>query len=73
MRPIHGASPLPTVALLMCTPGLAAAEPPAPSSLASLIADVADANQRLQALGAAVQSEQECVNNASVDVPPARL
>lgn len=71
MRPIHGASPLLTLALLLCTPGLATAEP-APSSLAALIADVADANQRLQDLGAAVQGEQETVNKAIVDVQTAR-
>ncbi|MET0901344.1 MAG: peptidase M23, partial [Mycobacterium sp.] len=71
MRPIYGASPLLTLALLLSTPGLAVAEP-APTSLASLIADVADANQRLQELGAAVQSEQEGVNKALVDVQAAR-
>jgi cell wall-associated NlpC family hydrolase len=71
MRPIYGASPLLTLALLLSTPGLAVAEPP-PTSLASLIADVADANQRLQELGAAVQREQESVNKALVDVQAAR-
>jgi peptidoglycan DL-endopeptidase RipA len=71
MRPIHGASPLLTLALLLSTPGLAVAEP-APTSLAALIADVAEANQRLQDLGAAVQSEQESVNKAIVDVQTAR-
>lgn len=72
MRPIHGASPLLTLALLLGTPGLAHAEPPAPSSLAALIADVAEANQRLQDLGASVQSEQEGVNKAILDVQAAR-
>ncbi|WP_199253332.1 NlpC/P60 family peptidoglycan endopeptidase RipA [Mycolicibacterium mengxianglii] len=72
MRPIHGASPLLTLALLLSTPGLALAEPPAPSSLAALIADVADANQQLQDLGAAVQSQQEGVNKAIVEVQTAR-
>jgi peptidoglycan DL-endopeptidase RipA len=72
MRPIHGASPLLTLALLLSTPGLAVAEPAPPSSLAALIADVADANQRLQNLGAAVQGEQESVNKAIVDVQSAR-
>lgn len=72
MRPIHGASPLLTLALLLSTPGLAHAEPAAPNSLAALIADVADANQRLQDLGASVQSEQESVNKAILDVQTAR-
>lgn len=71
MRPIYGASPLLTLALLLSTPGLAVAEP-APTSLAALIADVAEANQRLQDLGAAVQSEQEGVNKAIVAVQSAR-
>lgn len=72
MRPIHGASPLLTLALLLSTPGLAHAEPAAPNSLAALIADVAEANQRLQELGASVQSEQEGVNKAILDVQTAR-
>jgi cell wall-associated NlpC family hydrolase len=59
------------LALLLSTPGLAHAEP-APTSLATLIADVAEANQRLQDLGAAVQSEQESVNKAILDVQSAR-
>ncbi|GFG60000.1 peptidoglycan endopeptidase RipA [Mycolicibacterium murale] len=73
MRPVHGASPLLTLALLLSTPALAHAEPaPAPSSLAALIADVAEANQRLSELGAAVQTEQETVNKAILDVQTAR-
>ncbi|MGB3484397.1 MAG: peptidase M23, partial [Mycobacterium sp.] len=72
MRSSYGASPLLTVALLLCTPGLATAEPPAPSGLAALIAEVAEANQQLQDLGAAVQSEQEGVNKAILDVQTAR-
>jgi cell wall-associated NlpC family hydrolase len=72
MRPIHGASPLLTLALLLSTPGLAHAEPAAPTSLAALIADVAEANQRLQDLGASVQTEQEGVNKAILDVQTAR-
>ncbi len=62
------------VALLVTTPGLAGADPgpTAPSDVAGLIADVADANQRLQELGAAVQSRQESVNKAIVDVQNAR-
>jgi cell wall-associated NlpC family hydrolase len=54
-------------------PGLAQAEPgPGPNTIAGLIADVADANQRLQDVGAKVQAEQESVNKAIVDVQTAR-
>ena len=71
--PSRGLSPLLTLAMLMSTPGLASAAPgPSPDSLAALIADVAEANQKLQNLGAAVQSEQEGVNKAIVDVQTAR-
>jgi peptidoglycan DL-endopeptidase RipA len=73
MRRIYGASPLLTLALLLSTPGLAAADPETgPPALAALIADVANANQKLQDLGAAVQSQQESVNKAIVDVQTAR-
>jgi peptidoglycan DL-endopeptidase RipA len=73
MRRVHGASPLLTLALLLSTPGLAFAEPDTgPPALAALIADVASANQKLQDLGAAVQSQQESVNKALVDVQTAR-
>lgn len=60
-----------TVALTLTIPGLAHAEP-APNTLAALIADVAEANQRLQDIGAKVQAEQESVNKALVDVQSAR-
>ena len=52
--------------LLVETPGLAAAEPPpgGPDNVASLITEVADANQKLQDFGAAVRSRQESVNKA---------
>jgi cell wall-associated NlpC family hydrolase len=62
------------VGLLLGTPGLATGEPqPAdPNSLAALIAQVADANQKLQEIGAAVQSRQESVNKAISDVQSAR-
>jgi cell wall-associated NlpC family hydrolase len=73
MRRMHGASPLLTLALLLSTPGLAFAEPETgPPALAALIADVANANQKLQDLGAAVQTQQESVNKALVDVQTAR-
>jgi cell wall-associated NlpC family hydrolase len=59
-------------ALLLATPGLGSAEPGSPDTIAALIANVADVNQKLQDLGAAVQSRQEAVNKAIVDVQTAR-
>ncbi len=62
-----------SVAMTLSVPGLAHAEPGAgPNTIAGLIADVADANQRLQDIGAKVQAEQESVNKALVDVQTAR-
>jgi cell wall-associated NlpC family hydrolase len=58
-----------SVALLLGTPGLAKADP---DSTAKLIADVAQANQRLQDLNAQIQTEEESVNKAVVDVETAR-
>ncbi|OBK38988.1 peptidase M23 [Mycobacterium sp. 1245111.1] len=58
-----------SVALLVGTPGLAKADP---DSMAKLIADVAQANQRLQDLNAQIQTEEESVNKAIVDVETAR-
>ncbi len=60
-----------SVALLVCTPGLAHSDPAA-DSLAGLIANVAKANQRLEDLNAEIQTEQESVNKALVDVETAR-
>lgn len=62
------------VGMLLGTPGLAAGDPqPAdPDSVAALIAQVADANQKLQDIGAAVQTRQESVNKAIADVQTAR-
>lgn len=48
------------------------AEPGGPTGIAGLVAAVADANQRLQDLGAKIQLEQESVNKALVDVQAAR-
>lgn len=48
------------------------AEPVSPEGIAALVAAVADANQKLQDLGAAVQMQQESVNKALVDVADAR-
>lgn len=53
----------------MAASGLANAEP---NSLAGLIADVAEANQRLEDIAAKVQAEQEGVNKAIVEVAEAR-
>lgn len=62
-----------SVALTLITPGLASAEPaPTPNTLAALVADVAEANQSLQDVGAKVQAEQEAVNKALVEVQDAR-
>jgi cell wall-associated NlpC family hydrolase len=58
-----------SVALLLGTPGLAKADP---DTTAKLIADVAQANQRLQDLNAQIQTEEESVNKAVVDVETAR-
>ncbi len=58
-----------SVALLLGTPGLAKADP---DSMATLIAAVAQANQRLQDLNAQIQTEEEGVNKAVVDVETAR-
>jgi peptidoglycan DL-endopeptidase RipA len=61
-----------TVGLLLATPGLAAAQPNSPDGLASLVAAVANADQKLQDVGAAIQAKQESVNKAIVDVQTAR-
>ncbi|MGX9791429.1 NlpC/P60 family peptidoglycan endopeptidase RipA [Mycobacterium sp. MMS18-G62] len=60
------------VAVLIATPGVGAAQPAGSENLGSLVADVANANQKLQELGAAIQTQQESVNKAIVDVQTAR-
>jgi peptidoglycan DL-endopeptidase RipA len=60
-----------SLAMLMCVPGLADADP-ATDRMAALIANVARANQRLENLTAEIQTEQESVNKALVDVETAR-
>jgi cell wall-associated NlpC family hydrolase len=60
------------VGVLAATPGLAVAQPSNPESLATLVAAVANADQKLQDLGAAIQAKQESVNKAIVDVQTAR-
>ncbi|MBS4729502.1 NlpC/P60 family peptidoglycan endopeptidase RipA [Mycobacterium sp. SM1] len=62
-----------SVAVLAGVSGPAGADPGAgPDTLATLIAAVAEADQRLQTIGAAIQAEQEHVNKALVDVQTAR-
>ncbi|CDP82588.1 NLP/P60 protein [Mycolicibacterium farcinogenes] len=75
---LHGrfwALPL-TAALLLGTTlsgGIpAGAEPGGPDQIATLVAAVADADQKLQELGAAIQTQQEAVNKAIVEVQDAR-
>ncbi|KUI00591.1 NlpC/P60 family peptidoglycan endopeptidase RipA [Mycobacterium sp. IS-3022] len=58
--------------VLLATPGLAVAQPSSPDSLAALVAAVAEADQKLQDLGAAIQQQQESVNKAILDVQTAR-
>ena len=58
-----------TIAVLLATPGLAVAQP---DTLSSLVAAVANANQKLGDLGAAILAQQEGVNKAIVDVQTAR-
>ncbi|WP_026356813.1 NlpC/P60 family peptidoglycan endopeptidase RipA [Mycobacterium sp. 141] len=50
----------------------AIAEPGGPEDIASLVAAVANANQKLQELGASIQTQQEGVNKAIVEVQDAR-
>ena len=59
-----------SVAMLLTTPALAYAE--GPDAMAALIADVAEANQQLQNLGAQISEEKENVNKALVDLQTAR-
>ncbi|MFM8599649.1 MAG: NlpC/P60 family peptidoglycan endopeptidase RipA [Mycobacterium sp.] len=62
-----------SAAMVLTVPGLVHAEPIAePTSLATLVADVAEADQRLQDVGAQVQLQQESVNKAIVEVQSAR-
>ncbi len=60
------------IGMLLATPGLAIAQPGNPDTLGQLVAAVANANQKLQDLGAAIQAQQESVNKAIVDVQTAR-
>ncbi|HET7665786.1 MAG TPA: NlpC/P60 family peptidoglycan endopeptidase RipA [Mycobacterium sp.] len=60
------------IGMLLATPGLAVAQPASPETIGGLVAAVANANQKLQDLGAAIQAQQESVNKAIVDVQTAR-
>src|SRR5260370_5570633 len=62
-----------SVVLRVCTraPG-PDADDPAAAGMAALIAEVAKANQRLDNLTAEIETEQESVNKAMVDVESAR-
>jgi peptidoglycan DL-endopeptidase RipA len=60
------------IGMLLATPGLAVAQPGSPDTLGALVAAVANANQKLQDLGAAIQAQQETVNKAILDVQTAR-
>ena len=61
-----------TFGMVLTTPGLAQAQPANPDSLATLVTEVANVNQQLQKLGAAIQTKQESVNKAILDVKNAR-
>ncbi|BBX44512.1 NlpC/P60 family peptidoglycan endopeptidase RipA [Mycobacterium cookii] len=62
-----------SIVVLLSLPGLADADSGAgPDAMAKLIADVAQANQQLQDLNAQIESQQESVNKAVVDVETAR-
>lgn len=53
-------------------PSLALAQPASSDTLAELVTEVATVNQKLQDLGAAIQSQQESVNKAILEVKTAR-
>src|SRR6476661_1459183 len=56
--------------MVLTTPQLALATPG--DNLAELVTEVANVNQNLQDLGAAIQTQQESVNKAILDVQTAR-
>src|SRR4051812_2087664 len=60
------------IGMLLATPGLAVAQPARQDTLGALVAAVANVNQKLQDLGAAIQAQQEGVNKSIVDVQAAR-
>jgi hypothetical protein len=48
--------------MLFATPGLSSAQPGGPDTLTSLVAAVADINQKLQELGASIQAKQKGID-----------
>lgn len=60
------------IATAISTTGVAAAEPAGGDSIGSLVAAIANVNQKLQELGADIQAQQESVNKAIVAVETAR-
>ncbi len=60
------------LAIALSSATVAVAEPAGGDSVGSLVAAIANINQKLQDLGAAVQAQQEGVNKAIVDVQTAR-
>lgn len=60
------------VAMGLTVPVPAEAEPGEPNSVAALVADLANANQGLDDIAAQVQTQQESVNKALVEVQDAR-
>lgn len=60
------------LATALCSGPVAAADPNGAAGVAGLVAAVANADQELQELGAAVQTQQESVNKAIVEVQTAR-
>lgn len=58
--------------MVLTTPSLAQAQPANQDNLATLVTAVANVNQKLQNLGAAIQTQQESVNKAILDVKTAR-
>ncbi|MFO7164996.1 MAG: peptidase M23, partial [Mycolicibacterium hassiacum] len=59
-------------ALLLATTGLGTAQPAPTDDIAALVAQIAEVDQKLQDLGAAIQQKQESVNKAIVDLQKAR-
>ncbi|HTI74088.1 MAG TPA: peptidase M23, partial [Mycobacterium sp.] len=74
MRPTMLAVIALTSCLVAAAPGVATAahEPSHNAGIPGLVAEVAEANQRLSDLGASIQQRQEAVNKAIVEVQTAR-
>src|ERR1700704_2326588 len=72
MRRTPRACAIPLVLGLLPAPPPRPVPNPASQDIAGLVAAVANADQKLQDLGAAIQAQQEGVNKAIVDVQSAR-